>query len=297
MRTNAIAFGIAVLVTASVASAQPQVDVFASVVDGGGAAATTVQPADLRLLEDGTQLKVVRIEAVSGWPTKLQVLLDNGIGLGSENLIHLRNGLRNLLGALPAGVEVSVVTTAPQPRTLLRATTDRNAYMKAPDLLAPDSGTGRFVDAMKEALQRVERDKSNHFPMIVALATAAGDGNFMDRDVEQIQQRVVARPITIHAAVISLPGRTGSQGAIQGELGIWTTKATGGRFETIAAVSRVATLLEEYGVAVAESHVKQSRQFRITAERSNASAPVGGISAAASGGLKLTGLSFDGRHP
>jgi len=72
---------------------------------------------------------------------------------------------------------------------------------------------------------------------------------------------------------------------------------TGGRFETIAAVSRAATLLEEYGVAVAESHVKQSRQFRITAERPNASAPVGGISASASGGLTLTGLSFDGRHP
>ena len=41
---------------------------------------------DLRLLEDGAALKVVKIEAVNGWPTKLQVLLDNGIGLGGENL-------------------------------------------------------------------------------------------------------------------------------------------------------------------------------------------------------------------
>jgi hypothetical protein len=297
MKTYGIAVGVAVLLVASVASAQSQLDVFASVVDGAGAPVATVQPADLRVLEDGAALKVVKIEAVNGWPTKLQVLLDNGIGMGSENLIHLRNGLRNLLGALPAGVEVTVVTTAPQPRMLLRPTTDRDAYLKAPDLLAPDTGSGKFVDAMKEALQRVEKDKSNHFPMIVALATAAGDGNFMERDVKQIQQRVLARPITVHAAVISLPGRTGSQGAIQGELGIWTTKVTGGRFETIAAVSRAATLLEEYGVAVAESHVKQSRQFRITAERANASAPVGGISASASGGLTLTGLSFDGRHP
>jgi hypothetical protein len=297
MKTYGIAVGVAVLLVASVASAQSQLDVFASVVDGAGAPVATVQPADLRVLEDGAALKVVKIEAVNGWPTKLQVLLDNGIGMGSENLIHLRNGLRNLLGALPAGVEVTVVTTAPQPRMLLRPTTDRDAYLKASDLLAPDTGSGKFVDAMKEALQRVEKDKSNHFPMIVALATAAGDGNFMERDVKQIQQRVLARPITVHAAVISLPGRTGSQGAIQGELGIWTTKVTGGRFETIAAVSRAATLLEEYGVAVAESHVKQSRQFRITAERPNASAPVGGISASASGGLTLTGLSFDGRHP
>jgi hypothetical protein len=297
MRTNIIGVVLAVLAASSIADAQPQVDVFASVVDGAGASVATVQPDDLRLLEDGAALKVVKIEAVTGWPTKLQVLLDNGIGLGGENLIHLRNGLRNLLGALPAGVEVTVVTTAPQPRMLLRATTDRTAFMKAPDLLAPDSGTGRFVDGMKEALQRVEKDKSNHFPMIVALATAAGDGNFLDRDVKQIQQRVLARPVTIHAAVISLPGRTGSQGVIQGELGIWTTKVTGGRFETIAAVSRVATLLEEYGVAVADSHKKQSTQFRVTAERANAAAPVGGISASTRAGLQLTGLSFDGRHP
>ena len=297
MKTYVIALGLVLLVAVAAADAQPQVDVFASVVDSAGASVATVQPADLRLLEDGAALKVVKIEAVNGWPTKLQVLLDNGIGMGSENLIHLRNGLRNLLSALPAGVEVTVVTTAPQPRMLLRPTTDRTAYLKAPDLLAPDSGSGKFVEAMKEALQRVEKDKSNHFPMIVALATAAGDGNYMDRDVKTIQQRVVARPTTIHVAVVSLPGRTGSQGAIQGELGIWATKVTGGRFETIAAVSRAATLLEEYGVAVAESHVKQSRQFRITAERPNASAPVGGISASASGGLTLTGLSFDGRHP
>lgn len=297
MRTNVIAAGVALLLTASAASAQPQIDVFASVVDSAGAPVSGLQPADLRVTEGDTDLKIVKIEPVNGWPMKLQVLLDNGAGLGSENLIHLRNGLRNLLGALPAGVEVAVVTTAPQPRMLLRPTTDREAYLKAPDLVVPDTGVGRFVDAMKEALQRIEKDKSNHFPMIVVLATGAGDGNFMERDVKQIQQRILARPLTVHAVVISLPGRTAGQGVIQGELGIWATKVTGGRFETIAAVSRVATLLEEFGVAAAQSHKKQSAQFRITAERSNASAPVGGISAAVRNGLTLAGLSFDGRHP
>lgn len=297
MEKRAFLAGLVLVLMASAVSAQPQLQVFATLVDDKGAPVAVLEAADLRVTEGGTELKVVKVEPVTGWPTKVQVLLDNGAGLGSANLIHLRNGLRSFLGALPAGVEVTVVTTAPQPRMLVRATTDRDAYMKGPDLLAPDSGTGRFVDSLKEALQRVERDKSNQFPTIVMLGSAAGDNNVMERDLEQIQKRILSKPVTVHAAIISLPGQSASGGAVQGELGIWATKTTGGRFETIAAVSRVATLLEEFGVRVAESHKKQSSQFRLTVDRPNAAAPIGAIGAAARGGLTLTGLSFDGRHP
>lgn len=297
MRTRALFVVAALGLSAPSAWAQSQVQVFASVVDGGGAVPETLQRDDLRILEGGTALTVARIEPVRGWPTKLQVLVDNGAGLGGDNLIHLRNGVRNLLSSLSPGIEVTLISLAPQPRMIVRSTSDRAAYMKGPDLLTPDTGAGKFVDGLKEALQRIERDKSDHFPMIVMLGTAAGDNNFRDSDIAQIQKLVAARPVTIHAAVITMPGRTASQGAVQGELGIWTTKVTGGRFETIAAVSRVSTLLEEIGVAVAESHKKQTNQFRVTVERASASQPVGGVSAAARGGLTLTGLSFDGRHP
>lgn len=297
MCKTALAVGVILAVMAGPAMAQSSVEVFASLTDANGGVPATLDPADVRLTEGTTDLKVVKVESLTAWPTKLQVLLDNGAGMGSENLIHLRNGLRNLLGALPDGVEVTVVSTAPQPRMVLRATADRALIAKAPDLVTPDSGAGRFVDSLKEALQRTERDKSNHFAMIVTLGTSAGDANVMERDIKQIQQRIVEKPVTIHAAVITMPGRTASQGAVQGELGMAVTKMTGGRFETIAAVSRVATLLEEFGVMVAESHQKQSRQFRITAERPNASTPPGGVSMAVRGNLRLTGLSYDGRHP
>jgi hypothetical protein len=289
------AVGVVLCLAAAGVQAQQQIQVFVA-VDSPGGPPPAVGPTDLRVTEGGLDLKITKVEPVTGWPTKLQILLDNGIGLGGENLIHLRNGLRGLLEALPAGVEVSVVTTAPQPCMLVRPTSDKAAMLKGIDLLAPDSGSGRFVDSLSEALQRTERDKTNHFPMIVMVGSSAGDNNVMERDIERIQQRIIAKPSTIHVVILSSPQRNASGGAVQSEVGIGVTKMTGGRFESIAAPSRLATLMPELGQQVAASHQKQSSQFRITADRPNPSAPIAGVSVAASA-LKVTGVSFDGRHP
>jgi hypothetical protein len=297
MRMKLLAVGVAVCLATTVFQAQQQLQVFASLVDGTGAAPAQIEPGDVRVTEGGTDLKILKVEPVTGWPTRLQVLLDNGSGMGSENLSHLRNGLKGLLEALPEGVEVAVFTTAPQPRTLVKATTDKAAMLKGVELLTPDSGVGRFVESLNEALGRIEKDKSNHFPVIVTFGTAAGDRNVMDRDVERIQKRILDKPTTVHVIMLSLPGRTASLGGVQGEVGMWAAKASRARYEGLAAPSRLATLLPELGAQVAASHQKQSGQFRITAERPSPSAPVGGLSMGARAGLQVTGLSFDGLHP
>jgi hypothetical protein len=294
------AVGVAVCLAASGLPAQQQLQVFLSLADGTGASPSKVEPADIRIIEGGVDLKVLKIDPLSTWPTKVQILLDNGIGLGSANLLHMRNGLKGLIEAIPEGVDVSIFTTAPQPRTLVKATTDKAAMMKGVDLLAPDGGAGRFVESLNEALQRTERDKTDHFPMIVTIGSSAGDRNVMERDIERIQKRLQDKPATVHVVIMSAPQNSASAGAgaMQGEVGMMAAKMTGGRFESIAAPSRIATLMPEIGVQVAASYKKQSNQFRITAERANASAPVTGISAGTRGaGLKVVGVSFDGRHP
>src|SRR5688500_6584064 len=145
MRAPALLIGILFAGAISVqAQNQKQFQVYAGVVDSTGATPATLDLPDIRVLENGVEAKILKIETIERKVT-VQLLVDNGIGLGSENLIHLRNGVRALLEALPEGVEVTLVTTAPQPRTVVRATTDRQALLKGVDLLAPDSGAGRFV--------------------------------------------------------------------------------------------------------------------------------------------------------
>jgi hypothetical protein len=296
MRAALLGFAAAfTCLTATGLRAQETFQLFVSLSDPSGTPVAMLTPTDLRVMEAGADARVMKVEPID-WPVKVQVLVDNGIGLGSENLIHARNGVRALFEALPANVEIAFYTTAPQPRAVVRATTDRTQVLQGVDRLAPDSGAGRFVESLNEATQRIERDKSNHFPVIISVASTAGDTNIMERDVERLMQRLQQRPTAVHVVVLSTI-RSGTSGANQMQVGMAVTKMSGGRYESIAAPSRLATLLPEIGAQVARSHALQSAQFRLTVERpSGARGPIGEIGLAARAGLTVK-VTRDGVMP
>jgi hypothetical protein len=290
------AVALALGVMSSSARAQQQFELFASIVDGTGAAPATVEPADIRVMENGAEAKVVKVEPVS-WPSKVQLLVDNGVGLGSNNIQILKDGMTGLVNALPDGVEITIVTTAPQGRFLVKPTTDKKAALDGLSRLSPDSGTGRFVESLNEAMQRIEKDKGDFFPTIVMVGTSAGDSNVMERDVKKIFERIQAHPTTVHVVFLNASG-SATGGANQTQVGIAVTQFTRGRYESIAAATRLATLLPEIGQQVAESIGKQAHQFRLTLERpGGAKGDLGQVTAATRGSLSLRALSMDGRVP
>jgi hypothetical protein len=286
-----------VCVAATDARAQQQFQIFASVADASGKALTALEPADLKVMEDGVDAKVVKAEPVN-WPVKVQLLVDNGVGLGGGNIQTLKDGIKGLIEALPDNLEVTIVTTAPQPRFLVRPTTDKAKLIEGLGLLSPDSGAGRFVESMNEATQRIERDKTDQFPIIISFATSSGDANVRDNDVKNIFARIQKKPTTVHVVLLNATTGSSSGGANQTQVGLAVTQATRGRYESIAAPTRIATLLPEIGKQVAESVAKQSKQFRITVERpAGKSGDLGKVSAGARNGIALLGLSMDGRLP
>jgi hypothetical protein len=298
MRLTVFAAGTAVLLAASLSvhAQQQQFQLFASIVDASGSPVTALQPGDVRVVENGAEASIVKTEAVT-WPMKIQVLVDNGVGLGSENLIHLRNGLKGLFEALPAGVEVTLLTTAPQARTVVKPTTDKAMLQEGVSRIAPDGGTGRFIESLNEAAQRIEKDKTDHFPVIIAVGTTAGDANFLERDVQKMMQRLSQRPSTVHVVMLSNTKST-TGGTNQTNVGIAVTQLTGGRYESIAAASRLATLLPEIGQQVAKSNEKQSHQFRFTVQRpSAASGDLGNVGISVRQPLQALGISRDGHMP
>ena len=276
-------------------SAQRQIQLYATILDSSGAPPASLAPEDVKVLENDVEAKVLKVEPIE-LTTKVQILLDNGSGIGSSNLNQLRNGLRGLLEALPPGLETTIVTTAPQPRFLVRATTDRQALLAGIDRLAPDSTVGRFVESLGEALQRFERDKGDFLGVIVTLGTTQGDNRVLDRDVNQIFERAQKKPTTVHVVMVSAGGASASGGAVQTEVGINIAKATNGRYESIAAVSRIASLLPEIGAQVAKSSQGQNKQFRITAERpgGKSDAPAK-ISMGTRSGLSVTSVTIGSR--
>lgn len=293
------AIGMIVLVVALAAtsvSAQEHVELYAVVLDG--ATRDPVQalaPEDVVVQEDGQAARVVAVEPTN-WPVKLQVLVDNGRGLGSTNVQLLKDGVTNLIEALPDDIEVTLVSTSPQPRFLARATTDRAELMEGLSLLTPDNGAGRFTESLSEATQRVERDDSEHFPVIVSVGTTIGDANVRERDVDRIFARLAEKPIQVHVVVLGGTNNSVSGGANTTRLGIAVTEGTGGRYENIAIANRLPALLAEFGAQIAESHRLSSRQYRLEVERPEGkSGDLGQMGAGATGGRIVRSLSMDGR--
>ena len=291
-----VAVGILLCIMALGVHAQQQFSLFASiVVDATGAPVAALQPTDVRVLENGVEARVVKVEPVN-WPTKVQLLMDNGVGLGATNANQLTTGVRGLLDALPPGVEVTIVTTAPQPRIIARATTDRQAMLKGLGLFAPDSGVGRFLESLMDATQRIERDKGDYFPVIVLAGTTAGDRLVLDSDFERLMKRLEQRPTTVHVVLLSGQVQSTLGGPNQTEIGLAVTKYTNGRFENINSATRLATLLPEIGALVARDHEVQSRQFRIIVDRpAGASGGLGTVSLSANPELTVKSVSLDGR--
>lgn len=301
MRNTVLILGLLLAVHVPAAQAQQNFSFFASVTDQKGAPVTTLKAADFAIREGGVDAKIVKVEPID-WPVKVQILVDNGVGIGNENLQYLRTGVRGLVQALPDGVETTLVSTAPQPRQVVKATTDREMVLQGVDRIVPDGGAGRFSEALMEAVDRIDKDKSkaSYFPVIVIIGSTAAEGSqVMDRDFQRLIQRIAQHAVTVHVLMLSSAGQSANaiSGEVQTEVGTAATKQSGGRYEAIAAPSRIATLLPEIGQQIAASNSRQSHEYRVTYERpAGKSGPVGQIEMAVPAGLQAS-LTVDGHLP
>ena len=300
----AAALGLGLATPVVVAQAPKQIQIFAGVLDGTGAPAKSLDIRDIHVTEDGVDATVTKVEPLD-WPVKLQLLLDNGVGLGEGSIQPLKAGVQALLAAMPLNLEVTIVGTAPQPRFLARATNDRTAMQQGIELLGSDRGVGRFVESLLEATQRIERDASDFFPIIISVATTSGDRDMKERDVERIMALLAARPTTVHVVLYTGGPQGASQaGHVQGaayagtnqfRVGTSVAKYTGGTYESINNATRLASLLPEIATKVATAVGRYRQQFRISANRpAGATGDVGKVNVGVKSPLVTAGLSFDG---
>jgi hypothetical protein len=283
--------------------AQRQVQFFAQFTDTAGKPIAGVTETDIAVTEDNAEGKVLRLEPIA-WPVRVAMLIDNGTG-SADRLNHTREGVRRLIQALPSGIEVSLQTTAPQPRFLVRPTTDKGALLSGVDLITPDSSAGRFVEGLIEAVarfdkERTDKEKARFFPVVIIVGSLTAEGSAIrDRDLQRLFQQLATGAMTVHAVMVgptNQSGTTNVSNAIQ--IGINAAKQTGGRYESIAATTRLTTLLPEIGTQVAQSDQRQRAQYRVTFERPEGkSGPqVGGIGLSGARGMTVK-LTLDGHMP
>jgi hypothetical protein len=284
--------GIAVAV-ASAQTAQPaqnQITFFLSATTLTGEPVADLKPEDVVVGEDGKPGNIVRMVPVA-WPVKVTVLVDNGAGTG-QFLSQYRSGLKAFLAGLPSGVEVSVITLAPQPRWLIRPTADAEQLQKGVDLLVPDSAAPLMVEGLIEAAKRVEQENRRqvvNFPVIVVLSTTGAERSAArEAEVDRMARLFVSYPARIHVIMMNSGATPGSlTGARQVHVGKSLADLTGGRYEAIAAATRIPSLLVEFAEMIGEAHAFQSHQYMVTVQRpAGASGTVGQMMA----GPKRTGV-------
>jgi hypothetical protein len=256
--------GAALMVGGVGVSAQKQQQLFISLTGTDGKPVEGLQAADVGITENDVNCKVIKLEPID-WPTKLQVLVDNG--RANTNPINpLRDGLKAMISQMPDGTEISLYTTAGTPRNIVKPTTDKQKVLDGLGLIAADGGAGMFFDALSEAAIRVDKDKMPGFPVILMVGSDFGQIRVLDREYTELQNRIIEKGITIYVTVTAGAGGA-SGGQAQTDIGLQVTKMSGGKYENISAPSRLATLLPELGQKIAASAVRQRHQYRVTYER------------------------------
>ena len=289
------AAALALILTASAVHAQSQFTVFARLAEASGQPLPPVTEDMIRVLEDGAEAKVVKIEPLA-WPLKLQVLIDNGNGMGSENVGVVRKGLQMLVESLPADTEVTMVMTSPAPRYLVRPTKDRKALLQGIDRLSPDSGTGEFSASLGEALTRTEKDKTDHSSVIISVATTVGDASPNANDVSDISKALQRRRSIVHVVMITSTTQSAGGGFNQIDIAMNATKMSGGRYENINSPARLGDVLASLAEQIGKAYGTGGSMFRFTVQRpSGKSGNLGKIGFATRGNVLSSDIKIEQR--
>jgi hypothetical protein len=270
------AFIVLLLLASAGPFAQSTFQFIVAARDGSGTPVTDLKAEEVVMSENGAPARIARIEPFS-LPVKVTLAVDNGRD-SREALAYYRTGLKGLVEALPADVEMTLITTAPQPRTVVRPTKDRAQVQRGIDTFAPDDEPPRFTDALVEYSERLDREMrdkkgAEYVPVLVMISTTGAEASSTQLPtVEKALKVVAARRARVFVTVT-----TPKAGDATASAGITTTrqfliasplvKATAGRLEALTAPARLAMVLPEIGSELAALQRRLATQFRVTVER------------------------------
>src|SRR5262245_56849660 len=274
-------WGLGVVVAAALSSlavlAQDnRFTVFLAVTEAeGGKPVLDLKNEDISFAESGMPGKVATLERYN-LPVQLTLYVDNGPD--SERAVEFyRTGLTGMVDAMPADVQISVWTLAPQPRQMVRPTADRGEIKKAFGRLGRETDAPRFTDALMEYSERLDKDvkgkKVNYLPVVVMIGTPADDPTTYQ--LPDVQKSVAT--ITKNGAVGSVIMTTSKVGSSefvrdltdsrQGTIGRLLAQSTRGQFQAIPDPKNMPPVLAEWGKALGDMHSKQTNQYRMVLER------------------------------
>jgi len=275
--STSVAVGLLAL-SSTVLLGQPNQFQFAlAAMDASGTPVTDIKVEDVVYTEKGQKGTIQKVEPFP-IPLKLTISVDNGKE-SVEALSHYRSGLKGLVDALPNDVEVTLISSAPQPRKVVRRTANRPEILRGINGFAPEQDERpRFTDVLVEFAQELDKemrgkDAKPYIPVLVMVSTTMNEQTSYEvPEIEKALKTLGARRAKVFVAITST--KVGDIAAVadintnrQAMIGIPATKITGGKYESLAVSSRLATLLPEWGKELAVWHKRHSNQVRVSVQR------------------------------
>jgi hypothetical protein len=270
------AFGaLTLLISATIVAQDNQFQLFISAVDESGSQVTDLKAGDVSMAESGAPGTVVLVERFN-LPVKLTIVVDNNPD-SQLVLAQYRSGLNGLVDALPKDVEIALYTTAPQPRAMVRFTTNREEIKRGIDRFGPDTERARFSDSLAEYAERLEADfkdkKLTYLPVLVVISTTSPEVTSLQLPtVENALRTITIRGTRVYVAMTTT--QTGNRGQLeqlesgrQSIISQHLVKNTRGRFEGIPDFRTLADVVPQWGKELATIHAKQTAQFRVVLQR------------------------------
>jgi len=246
-----------------------------SVIDENGRPVRDLARDEIVVTENGVEAEIAKVEPFA-MPVALTIAVDNG-PLSADALAHYRTGLTALVRALPADMEVTLITMSPQPLLVVRPTTDRMRLLRGVNGFATQEESPRFTDTLVEFSRRYETslketNRIASLPVLLMVSTTVTEAvSYSPEEITRALQFLERRKAQVHVAMLNVSRNASPRAAIddarQTMIAIPATKVTKGRYETLANSSRLTTLLPEMGTEIAALHRRLVNQLFVTIRR------------------------------
>jgi len=177
-------------------------DIYVSVVDSKGVAATGLTAADFSVREDGVAREVLRAVPAKE-PLDIVLLVDDSQA-ATRAIPNLRDGLTQFVDRLSGKASIGIVTVGERPTSVVERTTETAALKKGISRTFARPGSGAYLlEGIIEVSRGFQKRETMRPPAIIALSMEGVE--FSNAQYEQVLKELYDSGATLHVLAIGTP--------------------------------------------------------------------------------------------
>lgn len=217
-------------------------DLYVSVVDANGVAATGLGAKDFTVREDRVAREVLRAVPATE-PLDIVLLVDDSQA-ATRAIPYLRDGLTKFVDQLQGKAAIGIVTVGERPTSVVERTTDPAALKKGVSRIFARSGSGAYLLEGISEVSRGFRKREAARPVIVAITMEGVE--FSNMQYQQVLDQLYDSGAALHVLAVGSPAGEMSDEVRNRNITIAQgTQATGGRREQLLSELAIPSALDK----------------------------------------------------